>query len=216
MLNYLPHLGWSSAVTSEKREAIAKNVTEHPTTSGVDSLQLGWVFWTKRCLDCSWKKKRTSMVIAGNCRLCGPLIIAHNISEWNIMSNEKKLFKLTLKLALAFILSYGHTHTHNCIFTCIQHSKLIIILTSIPSIGYTIKLILTSMIILTHFNTCTVSQAYSQAHTHIHTHWQPYSYSQSYMYLQFALKIHNHPHIQIVTRMHNQTHIHIHAHTHLF
>ncbi len=132
------------------------------------------------------------------------------------MSNEKKLSRLTLKLTLAFIFIYSHMHTHNCIFTCIQHSKHIIILTFTLSLGHTIKLILTSMIIITHCNTCTLSQAYIQAHTRIHINEQPHLYSQSYMYLQFMLKIHNHTHIQIVTRLHSQTHIHIHAHTHLF
>ncbi len=78
--------------------------------------------------------------------------------------------------------------------------------TFIPSLGYTIKLMLISMIILTHFNTCTLIQAYIPAHIRIHTHWQPYSHSQSFMYLLFALKIHNHSNIQIVTQMHNQTH----------
>ncbi len=86
------------------------------------------------------------------------------------MSNEKKLLRLTLKLALAFMFAYSHMHAHNCIFTCIQHSKLIIILTFIPLLGYTIKLILISMIMLTHFNACTLSQAYIQTHTRIHTH----------------------------------------------
>ncbi len=86
------------------------------------------------------------------------------------MFNEKKLLGLTLKLALAFIFTYSSTHAYNRIFTCIQHSKLIIILTFTLSLGYTIKLILTSMIIPARFNTCTPSQAYIQADTRIHTH----------------------------------------------
>ncbi len=129
---------------------------------------------------------------------------------------RKNFLKLTLKLALTFIFTCSHVHIHNRVFTCIQHSKLIIILTFITPLGYTIKPIITFMIVLTHFNTCTLSQAHIQAHTRIYNHKQPYSYSQTYLYLQFALKIHNHTHIQIVVRMHNQSHTYIHANTHFF
>ncbi len=126
------------------------------------------------------KRKERHQVAVGECQLCNPGVKVHNFSKRN-MSNEKKLLRLTLKLALAFIFTYGHTHTHNRIFTCIQHSKLINTITFILSLGYTIKQILTSVIILTHFNTCTLSQAYIQAHTHIQTYRQSYSYSQSYI-----------------------------------
>ncbi len=111
------------------------------------------------------------------------------------------------------------------------------IITLIPSPEFTIKLIVTSMLILTHFHTYTLSRGYTQAYIHIHTFLQSQSYLYSYIYLDSVLKFkmvlqlalslrltlkfililtdicdHIHIYLPTVTRIYLENHPHIYIH----
>ncbi len=84
------------------------------------------------------------------------------------MSYGKKLLRLTLKARSRIhihLQSYAYSQLYIHVYSALKTHH-----THNHNVTWIHNQTNTSMIILTHFNTCTLRQAYIQAHTRMHTH----------------------------------------------